>query len=170
MSWWNRNTLQKWELVSSGLVLIRMIYPSIGNGIANASLSWKSKRRTRGNSPCIDYKNSSHYHNRGDREDSENPERMVMERDIDDLPKNPANYTALTPLCFLERAALVHPNRKSVVHGSLQYTWLQTYRRCRRLASALSRQSVAAGSTVLRFLTSLKFSFFCFLYEKWKKG
>ncbi|GAB4850815.1 Acetate/butyrate--CoA ligase aae7, peroxisomal [Ancistrocladus abbreviatus] len=68
--------------------------------------------------------------------------------DIDDLPKNPANYTALTPLWFLERAALVHPDRKSVVHGSIHYTWRQTYDRCRRLASALSRLSVGSASTV----------------------
>ncbi|KAI8561786.1 hypothetical protein RHMOL_Rhmol04G0368500 [Rhododendron molle] len=40
---------------------------------------------------------------------------MVVERDIDDLPKNAANYTALTPLWFLERAATVHPHRKSLV-------------------------------------------------------
>ncbi|KAE8714220.1 Acetate/butyrate--CoA ligase AAE7, peroxisomal [Hibiscus syriacus] len=69
-------------------------------------------------------------------------------RDIDDLPKNAANYTALTPLWFLERAATVHPTRKSVVHGSRTYTWLQTYLRCRRLASALSKRSVGVGSTV----------------------
>nr|KJB28707.1 hypothetical protein B456_005G065600 [Gossypium raimondii] len=69
-------------------------------------------------------------------------------RDIDDLPKNAANYTALTPLWFLERAATVHPSRKAVVHGSRTYTWLQTYQRCRRLASALAKRSVGAGSTV----------------------
>ncbi|XP_021835006.2 acetate--CoA ligase CCL3 isoform X1 [Spinacia oleracea] len=68
--------------------------------------------------------------------------------DIDDLPKNPANYTPLTPLWFLERAATVHPTRTSVVHGSLRYTWLQTYHRCRQLASALSQRSIVAGSTV----------------------
>ncbi|KAK6138789.1 hypothetical protein DH2020_027466 [Rehmannia glutinosa] len=62
--------------------------------------------------------------------------------------KNPANYTALTPLGFLERAALVHPTRKSVVHGSVTYTWHQTYRRCRQLASALSKRGVTFGSTV----------------------
>lgn len=73
---------------------------------------------------------------------------MARERDIDDLPKNAANYTALTPLWFLERAALVHPNRDSVVHGSLHYTWLQTYHRCRRLASALSNRSIGFGTTV----------------------
>ncbi|XP_019181069.1 PREDICTED: acetate/butyrate--CoA ligase AAE7, peroxisomal [Ipomoea nil] len=73
---------------------------------------------------------------------------MVMERDIDDLPKNAANYTALTPLWFLERAATVHPSRKSLVHGSVEYTWHQTYQRCRRLASALTKRSVTFGSTV----------------------
>ncbi|KDP27888.1 hypothetical protein JCGZ_18968 [Jatropha curcas] len=71
-----------------------------------------------------------------------------MARDTDDLPKNAANYTALTPLWFLDRAATVHPNRTSVVHGSLSYTWLQTYKRCRRLASALSKHSIGLGSTV----------------------
>ncbi|KAK2990265.1 hypothetical protein RJ640_014717, partial [Escallonia rubra] len=76
-------------------------------------------------------------------------EEMAVERDIDDLPKNAANYTALTPLGFLERAALVHPNRKSLIHGSVEYTWLQTYQRCRRLASALVRRSFGPGSTVL---------------------
>ncbi|KAI5650895.1 hypothetical protein M9H77_36900 [Catharanthus roseus] len=72
----------------------------------------------------------------------------VVEKDIDDLPKNSANYTTLTPLGFLERAAQVHPNRKSVIHGSIHYTWLQTYHRCRQLASALSQRSVTFGSTV----------------------
>ncbi|KAL2459309.1 Acetate/butyrate--CoA ligase AAE7 [Forsythia ovata] len=71
-----------------------------------------------------------------------------VERDIDDLPKNPANYTALTPLGFLERAALVHPTRKSIIHGSVSYTWQQTYHRCRRLASALTNRSVTFGNTV----------------------
>ncbi|XP_056161254.1 acetate--CoA ligase CCL3-like [Syzygium oleosum] len=71
-----------------------------------------------------------------------------MARDIDDLPKNEANHTALTPLWFLERAALVHPGRRSVVHGSVAFTWLQTYQRCRRLASALSSRSIGAGCTV----------------------
>jgi len=79
------------------------------------------------------------------------------ERDIDDLPRNDANYTALTPLWFLERAALAQPGRASVVHGPVRYTWAETYRRCRRLASALARRSVGPGSTV-NSLSSLGFS------------
>lgn len=62
--------------------------------------------------------------------------------------KNPANYTSLTPLWFLERAATVHPTRISIVHESVQYTWQETYQRCRRFASALSNRSLGLGSTV----------------------
>ncbi|KAK8961111.1 Acetate/butyrate--CoA ligase AAE7, peroxisomal [Platanthera guangdongensis] len=69
-------------------------------------------------------------------------------RDIDELPKNAANYEALTPLWFLERAALVHPQRLAVVHGTATYTWAETYRRCRRLASALVSRSIGPGCTV----------------------
>lgn len=73
---------------------------------------------------------------------------MSMAKDIDDLQKNAANYMALTPLWFLDRAATVHPTRTSVVHGSKRYTWLQTYQRCRRLASALCKRSIGLGCTV----------------------
>lgn len=85
-----------------------------------------------------------------------------MVRDIDDLPKSKANYTALTPLWFLERAAAVHPNRKSIVHGSVSYTWRQTYERCCRLASALSRRSIGVGTTV----KSLYLRVSCHLVDK----
>ncbi|KAJ8766421.1 hypothetical protein K2173_022480 [Erythroxylum novogranatense] len=71
-----------------------------------------------------------------------------MGRDIDHLPKNAANYTALTPLWLLDRAATVHPKRTSVVHGSVSYTWRDTYKRCRRLASALNKRNIGLGSTV----------------------
>ncbi|KAG9139431.1 hypothetical protein Leryth_021582 [Lithospermum erythrorhizon] len=70
------------------------------------------------------------------------------ERDIDNLPKNKANYASLSPVGFLERAGFVYPNRKSIVHGSVEYTWKQTYQRCRRLASALTNHSISFGSTV----------------------
>ena len=73
----------------------------------------------------------------------------MVGKDIDDLPKNAANYTALTPLWFLERVATVHPTRTSIVHGSRRYTWLDTYNRCRRFASALSAHSIGLGSTVM---------------------
>ncbi|KAG0496466.1 hypothetical protein HPP92_001157 [Vanilla planifolia] len=52
-------------------------------------------------------------------------EEMEKEKDIDELPKNAANYKALTPLWFLERAATVHPRRPAVVYGAVTYTWVR---------------------------------------------
>ena len=40
-----------------------------------------------------------------------------------DLERTPANYAALTPLSFIERAASVYPQRTAVVHGAQRYTW-----------------------------------------------
>jgi len=65
-----------------------------------------------------------------------------------DLGRNPANFAPLTPLGFIERAAFVHPQRPAVIHGQRRYTWAQTYGRCRRLASALSKNGVGVGDTV----------------------
>ncbi len=65
-----------------------------------------------------------------------------------DLGKSEANYAPLTPLTFLERAAYVYPARLSVVHGAQVFTWKETYARCRRLASALSRLGVGKNDTV----------------------
>jgi fatty-acyl-CoA synthase len=65
-----------------------------------------------------------------------------------DLPRNPANHNALSPLSFLERSARVYPQRAAIVHGALRQTWAQTYSRCRQLASALQRQGIGLGDTV----------------------
>jgi hypothetical protein len=95
---------------------------------------------------------------RGERErERESIAGMAAERDIDDLPRGGANYTALTPLWFLERAAVAHPDRAAVVHGPVRYTWAETYRRCRRLASALAQRSVGPGCTVNFFPLSFFF-------------
>lgn len=64
------------------------------------------------------------------------------------LERTRANYVPLTPLGFLDRAALVHPDRTAIVHGSLRQTWTQTRERAYRLASALSRRGVRRGETV----------------------
>ncbi|MDH3594440.1 MAG: acyl-CoA synthetase [Rhodospirillales bacterium] len=64
------------------------------------------------------------------------------------LDRNTANYTPLSPLSFLPRAATVHPEHIAVVHGPERSTWAETYRRCRRLASALSKRGIGPGDTV----------------------
>ena len=68
-----------------------------------------------------------------------------------DLNKNTANYTALTPLSFLQRAADVYPNYPSVVYGAAQYTWQQTRERCTRLGAALSRIGITKNQTCLLY-------------------
>ena len=64
------------------------------------------------------------------------------------LDRNPANFTALTPLSFLSRTASVFPDRTAVVHGPLRRTWRETGRRCRSLAGALARRGIGKGDTV----------------------
>lgn len=68
------------------------------------------------------------------------------------LPKTTANYAPLSPLSFIERAAMVYPQRLAVVHGDantdIRYSWSELYTRCRQLASALVAQGITKGDTV----------------------
>jgi fatty-acyl-CoA synthase len=71
------------------------------------------------------------------------------------LDRNDANYTALTPVSFLAKAASVYPDRVAVVHGALRRNWSETYARCRRLASALARRGIVRGQTVAAMLPNV---------------
>jgi fatty-acyl-CoA synthase len=71
-----------------------------------------------------------------------------------DLPKTAANYTALTPVDFIVRAAEVFPNRLAVIHGPLRRTWSQTYQRSMQLAHALRALGVQKGDTVTAMLAN----------------
>ena len=64
------------------------------------------------------------------------------------LDRTPANYQALTPLSFLERAALVYPDHLAVIHGGLRRTYAELYARSCRLASALCARGIGPGDTV----------------------
>jgi len=66
----------------------------------------------------------------------------------ENLDRNDANFTPLTPLSLIRRAAFVYPDRMAVIHGSRYFTWAETYTRCRRLASALSQRGVGKDDTV----------------------
>ncbi|MFM0138442.1 acyl-CoA synthetase [Caballeronia grimmiae] len=70
------------------------------------------------------------------------------------LPKTVANFVALTPLTFIERAASVYPARPAIVHGEIRRTWAETYERTRRLASALAARSIGIGDTVAAMLSN----------------
>jgi len=64
------------------------------------------------------------------------------------LARRAANHVALSPLSFLQRAALAHPDRVATIYGEQRRTWVETRDRCRRLASALRRFGVGPGDTV----------------------
>ena len=64
------------------------------------------------------------------------------------LDRNAANFAALTPLSFIERAAAVHPDKPAVVHGTRHFSYRQLMERCRRLAAALAARGVGLGDTV----------------------
>jgi fatty-acyl-CoA synthase len=64
------------------------------------------------------------------------------------LERNAANYVPLTPLTFLARSAAVFPDRLAVLHGERRYTWAESYRRCRQLASALKGRGIGKNDTV----------------------
>ena len=72
-----------------------------------------------------------------------------------DLDKNAANYTQLSPLTFIERAASVYPERIAQIHGERRYSWAETYSRCRRLASALQQRGIGKNDTVALMLPNV---------------
>ena len=68
------------------------------------------------------------------------------------LEKNAANYEALTPLDYLERAAAVMPDKIAIVHGDRHDSYGLFRSRCRRLASALMKHGIGLGDTVAALL------------------
>lgn len=71
-----------------------------------------------------------------------------------DLAQCSANYTPLSPLSFIERAASVYPERTAVVHHT-HWTWRETFARCRRLCSALQARGIGMGDTVAIIATNI---------------
>ncbi len=70
------------------------------------------------------------------------------------LDKRPANHQPLTPITFLERAAAVHPEHVAIIHGPLQTSYREFWRRARRLAGALAAAGVGPGDTVSVMLSN----------------
>src|SRR5688572_8660328 len=71
------------------------------------------------------------------------------------LKPGPANYTALSPIVFLPRAAEIYPERIAVVHGAKRDSYAQLYDRARRLASALARHGIKRGDVVSAMLPNI---------------
>lgn len=59
-----------------------------------------------------------------------------------------ANYVPLTPLSFLERAALVFGNRAAIIFGDKQFSWRETRERCHAGASVLANLGVCRRDVV----------------------
>ena len=71
------------------------------------------------------------------------------------LDRNAANFVALSPLSFIARTAHVFPTALALVHGDVRRSWGETYARCRRLASALSRRGIGRNDTVAAMLPNI---------------
>jgi fatty-acyl-CoA synthase len=71
------------------------------------------------------------------------------------LKPGPANYTALSPIVFLPRAAEIYPERIAVVHGATRFTYKQFFERALRLASALKKAGVRRGEVVSAMLPNV---------------
>ncbi len=71
------------------------------------------------------------------------------------LEKNAANFVALSPLSYIERAAHVYPEALAVIYGERRQTWRETYSRSRRLASALVAHGAGRGDTVAVMLPNV---------------
>jgi hypothetical protein len=65
-----------------------------------------------------------------------------------------ANHVPLTPVSFLRRAALIHPERIAVIHGDWHLTYREFQQRVWRLANAL-RPAASRGDTVSAMLPNV---------------
>ena len=62
--------------------------------------------------------------------------------------RDSVSHAQLTPLSFLERSALVYPDKPAVIHGDRVYTYAQFHDRVNRLGSALLAAGVGRGDRV----------------------
>lgn len=72
-----------------------------------------------------------------------------------DLDKNAANFSALTPLTFIERAASVYPQRCALIYNDTRRSWSETYTRCRQFAHALQQHGITSDDTVALMLPNV---------------
>jgi fatty-acyl-CoA synthase len=74
-----------------------------------------------------------------------------MTVEYDQLPQNPANFVALTPLSFLQRSADIYPQREALIYNKRRYSWSQLRSRCTRIASSLVARGIGKNDTVSVF-------------------
>ncbi|MFT4711756.1 MAG: fatty-acyl-CoA synthase [Candidatus Azotimanducaceae bacterium] len=71
------------------------------------------------------------------------------------LPKNAANFEALSPLSYFRRSASLYPDYDAIVHGDRIQSWAETYQRCIKFASALRKVGIGKGDTVAAMLPNI---------------
>lgn len=64
------------------------------------------------------------------------------------LAQNSANFTPLSPLSLLRRAASIYPDKTAVIHQQRRLTWGEVFYRCQRVASTLAKRGIGKGDTV----------------------
>ncbi|OTG68584.1 acyl-CoA synthetase [Acinetobacter sp. ANC 4470] len=73
----------------------------------------------------------------------------------DELPRTPANFVALSPLRYLDRAAYIYPNQNAIIYAQRRITWRETYNRCRQFASQLQKLGIGKNDTVSALLPNI---------------
>ncbi|WP_130804911.1 acyl-CoA synthetase [Acinetobacter ihumii] len=73
----------------------------------------------------------------------------------DELAKNAANFVALSPLRYLERAAYIYPDQAAIIHGERTISWKQTYQRCCQFAHQLQQLGIQKNDTVSVLLPNI---------------
>ena len=66
----------------------------------------------------------------------------------DGLSANDANYTPLTPVDCLERAAGTWPDKTAIIHGRMRRSYREFLERSKRMASALNKRNIGKGDVV----------------------
>ena len=81
----------------------------------------------------------------------------IFERDLD---LNQANYQPLSPIGFLERSAMIYPDKVAIIHGERKITYREYLANAKRLASALSAKGIKKGFGLIPkpFLTNRTFT------------
>ncbi|KAL5557415.1 hypothetical protein UlMin_039651 [Ulmus minor] len=69
-------------------------------------------------------------------------------KSMEGLVRSPANFSPLSPISFLERAAMAYRDNTSLIFGSMKFTWRETHNRCLQLASALTQLGICRGDVV----------------------
>ena len=65
-----------------------------------------------------------------------------------DLDSNAANFTALSPISMMRRAAAVYPDKPAVIYGQRRVSWAEIFTRCASVAAALTQRGLGQGDTV----------------------